>query len=144
MNEKTTSRLDSILKSTSKKNFDEYAKEINDESLPSLMDYFNEFIGDRKISDIINSSLLSRDYAYGIFNGTKTSPSRDRIIALCVAMNMSLVQTQRALKIAGVSVLYAKSLRDAAIIACINNGDSVMDINLFLTEKGLDPLATTR
>lgn len=142
--EKSTSQLDNILKSTSKKNFDSFAKELTSDKIPTLMDYFNRFIGNRKLSDIINASLMSKDYAYGIFNGTKTNPSRDRIIALCVALNLSLDDTQRALKIGGVSILYSKSLRDAAIITCINNGDSVMEINRFLSEKGLEPLVTSK
>ena len=111
MNEKTTERLDRILQNADTGDFLEYRKHELSEELPSLSDYINEHIGKKGllVSDIVKKSGLSRDYAYAIINGNRKNPTKDRIIALCLAMHMNLVETQRALKLCGM-VLYAKTV----------------------------------
>ena len=146
MNEKTTERLDKILQSADTGDFSVYNKQELSDELPSLSDYLNEYIGKKGllVSDIVKNSGLSRDYAYAILNGNRKNPTKDRIIALCLAIHMNLVETQRALKICGM-VLYSKNKRDAALIICINR--EIYDINKvndFLLENELDILETSK
>lgn len=146
MNEKTTERLDKILQNADTGDFSEYSKQELSDELPSLSDYLNEHIGKKRllVSDIVKRSGLSRDYAYAIINGNRKKPTKDRIIALCLAMHMSLVETQRALKLCGM-VLYAKNKRDAAFIICINREIYDLDkVNDFLIENELDILETSK
>ena len=146
MNEKTTERLDRILQNADTGDFLEYRKHELSEELPSLSDYINEHIGKKGllVSDIVKKSGLSRDYAYAIINGNRKNPTKDRIIALCLAMHMNLVETQRALKLCGM-VLYAKNKRDAALIICINREIYDLDkVNNFLLENDLEILETSK
>lgn len=146
MNDKTTERLDKILQNADTGDFFEYSKQELSDALPSLSDYFNEQIGKRGllVSDIVKRSGLSRDYAYAIINGNRKNPTKDRIIALCLAIHMNLVETQRALKLCGM-VLYAKNKRDAALIICINREIYDLDkVNNFLLENELDILETSK
>lgn len=146
MNEKTTERLDKILQNADTGDFLKYSKQELSEELPSLSDYLNDHIGKKGllVSDVIKRSGLSRDYAYAIINGNRKNPTKDRIIALCLATRMNLIETQRALKLCGM-VLYAKNKRDAALIICINREIYDLDkVNNFLLENELDILETSK
>ena len=146
MNEKTTERLDKILQSTDITDFGKYINNELSEPLPSLSNYLNEHIAKRNllVSEVVKQSGLSRDYAYAILNGNRKNPTKDRIIALCLAIGLNLTETQRALKLCGM-VLYSKNKRDAAIIICINT--EVYDINKvndFLISNDLNVLETSK
>ena len=146
MNEKTTERLDKILQNADTGDFLKYSNQELSEELPSLSDYLNDHIGKKGllVSDVIKRSGLSRDYAYAIINGNRKNPTKDRIIALCLATRMNLIETQRALKLCGM-VLYAKNKRDAALIICINREIYDLDkVNNFLLENDLEILETSK
>lgn len=146
MNEKTTERLDKILQSADTGDFSAYSRRELSDELPSLSDYLNEYIGKKGllVSDIVKRSGLSRDYAYAILNGNRKNPTKDKIVALCLAIHMNLLETQRALKICGM-VLYSKNKRDAALIICINREIYDIDkVNDFLLENNLDVLETSK
>ena len=67
---------------------------------------------------------------------------RDLIIRLCLAGHFNWDETNRALKLYGLSELYAKDPRDACIIVAINNRIFDMyEIDEMLTEQGLDKLS---
>ncbi|MBR4344627.1 MAG: hypothetical protein IKP88_18320 [Lachnospiraceae bacterium] len=146
MNEDTTSRLDEILKKAGPKDFSKFSEEDLKENLPSLADYLNEYIAKEGLvlSDIVKKSTLSKDYAYAILNGNRSKPTKDRIIALCLAMHMDLKSVQRALKLCEM-VLYSKNKRDAAFIICFNNEIYDIDkVNSFLEENNLAILETSK
>lgn len=108
----------------------------NQESL-SLSDYLEKRLlayGLEK-STVIKESNLSRTYAYQIFSGTR-QPGRDRLLSLCLAMGLSLKETQRALSIAQLGNLYPKRKRDAALIFAMNKKLSVLQTNDLLFELG--------
>ncbi|MCQ2496967.1 MAG: hypothetical protein MJ131_10315 [Lachnospiraceae bacterium] len=147
MNEISTEKLDNILKKASLESYEQLITEKNSEDLPSLSDYLNEYIGKKSlvVPEIIKSSLLSRDYAYSILNGNRKNPSRDKIIALCLAMHMNLKEVQRALKLSNAGTLYSKNKRDGAIIIFFNTGEyNIMRLNDFLAKHSLDILHTSK
>ncbi len=146
MNENTTERLDKILQNADTSDFNDYKTQQLSEDLPTLANYLNDIIAKKGliVADIIKNSNMSKDYAYAILNGNRKNPTKDRIIALCLAMHLNLTETQRALKICGI-VLYSKNKRDAGIIICINREIyDIMKVNEFLTDNDLDPLETSK
>ena len=146
MNENETTRLDEILKNASPNDLSKFSKEELQGKLPSLADYLNEYIAKHNLSvpEIIKQSLLSKDYAYAILNGNRKNPTKDRIIALCLAMHMNLKSAERALKLNDM-VLYSKNKRDAAIIICFNREIYDIDkVNYFLEDNELPILETSK
>ena len=96
-----------------------------DETLDlKLCDYLNELLAQRdgmKRADVIRTSKLNSTFVYDIF-GNKSLPGRNRAIMLAFGLRCSLAETQRILRLAGVSLLWPKNRRDAIIIWCIQQG----------------------
>ena len=133
MNEKPTYELDKILSSVEPEHFNRYRNEEDTDSQMSVSEFFNRYIGSYglQLSNVI-------------LNGNRTNPSRDRVIALCIACHMNLTDTNRALKTAGLSPLYSKVSRDAAIIIMINKCEyDIGIINEFLYGHNLNILSTS-
>lgn len=146
MNEKPTYELDKILSSVEPEHFNKYRNEEDTDAQISVSEFFNHYIGIHKLqlNDVIRQSDIPANYAYGILNGNHANPSRDRVIALCIACHMNLTDTNRALKTAGLSSLYSKVSRDAAIIIMINKCEyDIGIINEFLYGHNLNILSTS-
>lgn len=90
-------------------------------------------------SDIINKADMSYCYFYDVINGRKI-PSKDKIIRIVLAMNLSLDDCQEALRISGKSALYPRIKRDSIIIYAINKGYSIYQTNDLLLEHGEEML----
>ena len=149
MNEYKTYEQDKILSFADTDEFEQYIDkyQIKQNNEVDIKEYFNTYIGEHnlELKEVVKKSDIPRDYAYGILNGNRKNPSRDRIIALCLACNMNLTDTNRALKIAKHSPLYSKVNRDAAIIIMINREEySVQIVNEFLYGHNLDTLKTSK
>ena len=110
---------------------------------PTLHDRVNAIMISKKISlaDLMKSSRINRNYGYNIVNGKRTNPGRDKVIALCIAAQSTLEETQETLTIAKVGILYYRRERDVRLAMALNNkvGD-VLKVNLMLEEHGLEPL----
>ena len=65
---------------------------------------------------------------------------RNKLIALAIAGQLTLEETDNALKYAKFSTLYAKDEWDDVIIFAINGGLTTMDTNELLYDLGYDPL----
>lgn len=138
---KSTSRLDDILQNTTPAGFQKYLRENTGETFDTLSQYLLYILAERNLqqASIIRKSNLNSNYANGIFNGNKPRPHRDYIIAICLACEMTLKETQRALKISNAGVLYARNPRDAALIICINQKMyDIAKVNEFLKENHFD------
>lgn len=146
MEDKETQQLEDFLKNASLEDLELYISEGNATGT-TLSDFLNEYIGEHNLvlADVIRASLMSRDYAYSIFNGNRKNPTRDRVIAICLACHMNITQTQRALKLCNAGVLYAKNNRDAAITICINREVyDITKVNEFLFDHGMEVLKTSK
>lgn len=138
---KTTEELLNILKS--KRSYDDFLKEQIDELyFASISEYLEILLAQKalKKSDVITKANLDKSYAYQIFNGNKTNPSRDKLIMLAFGMELNLDETRKLLKISNVSDLYIRNPRDAAIIFCIENKLDLIRTNEKLDELSLAPL----
>ena len=88
-----------------------------------------------KKSDVIQKAEISEVYGYQLFSGVKTNPSRDKILCICIAMQLTLEEIQNLLKLSGFAPLYPKSKRDSIIIFGINSSMSVFEINNSLYDQ---------
>ena len=77
---------------------------------------------DLRRADVVRASGLNATVVYDIFSRQK--PPRPEIDAIMLAFGLkcTLRETQRLLRLAGVSELWCKQRRDAIIIWCIRNG----------------------
>ena len=89
----------------------------------SLPDYLYELLRKRglKRADVQRGSGLNATVVYDIFDG-KSKPGRDHAIMLAFGLRCTVQETQRLLRMAGVSELWCKIRRDALIIWCIDHG----------------------
>lgn len=108
----------------------------------TLTDELNRLLILHQISkaQVVRHSLMDKTYTYQIFDGTKTNPSRNKLLAICLAMKISLSETQHILRLGHCEQLYPRDMRDSVIIYSIHHGTSVMDTNLILYDMQKEPL----
>lgn len=139
--EKSTGELLKIL--TSKRSYSEFfCEEASELCYTTVAEYLNALISQKKLkkSEIIARSNLDKNYAYQIFNGNKTNPSRDKVLMLAFGMRLNYDEARNLLKIAGLPELYSRSPRDSIIIFHLGKGKSLMETNEQLLEYGQDIL----
>jgi hypothetical protein len=97
-------------------------RNVEDRSLVEYLLFLLEEKG-MKRADVVRASGINATVVYDIFAG-KSRPGRDHAIMLALAMHCDLRETQRLLRLAGVSELWCKVRRDAIIIWCVDHGYS--------------------
>ncbi|MBQ8803869.1 MAG: XRE family transcriptional regulator [Tyzzerella sp.] len=139
----TTDELLKILHSVnSVSKLNEYTELLPENtSYHSFSEYFFAYLQTHNLveSEIIHASLIQRNYAYQILNGTK-KPGRDKVLALCLAAHMTYEETQRALALAECGKLYPRRKKDSIIIFALENGLTVQQTNELLYEEGVNVL----
>lgn len=136
MKKSTTELLKLIEKSSS---FSAYAAQAADDFVEKpLHIYLEDLLLKKglKSSDVIHRCGLHRTYGYDIFSGRR-QPSRDKLLAVCFAMELSLDETQTLLKHTGYPQLYARIPRDSAILYALDHRMSLMDTNELLFEMNV-------
>ena len=95
-------------------------EDVIDRTLP---EYLNELLAKRGIkrADVVRASGINATVIYDIFAG-KSRPGRDHAIMIALGLRCDLRETQRLLRLAGVSELWCKQRRDTIIIWCIEHG----------------------
>ena len=94
------------------------------------------------IKDVIYNTGESENYGRKIISQEKSTKDRNLIIRICVAANLSVKETNRALKLYGMKGLYAKDKRDAVIMIEINKGNrTIEDIDDALIDNNLEILS---
>lgn len=139
--QKSTTELLNELKNF--ESFKEYEK-INKNSMinKTLSQYLCDLLEEKhlKKSDVIRKGELNESYAYQMFSGVKSTPSKDKLICLSIGMDLSVDETNSLLKLAGLSPLYPRIKRDSIIIINMNNKKSVVEINEELYNEGEETL----
>ncbi len=137
MNQKTTDELLHLLSTIHTEDaLKDYTVHLDNLSCyHSFSDYINTKIMEtgRSVSSVIQDALIQRTYGYQILNGSK-NPGRDKVLALSLSLNLSLDDTQRALTLAGESILYSKNKRDSILIFSVQKKLSVQQTNELLFE----------
>lgn len=141
---KTTNELLEMLSSmNSKASLQDFSSELTpSEKNISFSAFLSKKIQEKELSParLWENSQIQRNYGYQILNGTKL-PGRDKVIALCLSLALSLEETQRALSLANAGALYARRKRDSILIFSLEKGLSVIDTNMLLYDCSENPLS---
>jgi hypothetical protein len=90
-----------------------------------------------RFQEVFLRADVSEGYGYKLISGEKHTRQRDTILKLCLGAGFTLDETQRALKIYGMSPLYARFPRDAVLISAISAGKyEIPQINSLLLRNG--------
>ena len=100
-------------------------------SLPQHLKTLLKRTNHRK-STVIRLSCLNPSYAYQIFSGRKR-PTRDKFLAILIAMQFPLEEIQDTLKHFSYASLYPRNRRDSLIIHAIEQQMNVMQCNILLS-----------
>ena len=102
----------------------------------TLKDYLNILIEKHNLkkSVIIKESQLGEPFTRQLFSGIRSKPSRDKVLALAIAMKITLEECQKLLRAAQVNELYPKNRRDAIIIYGLAKKLTVPQVNDILYE----------
>lgn len=149
MSEKNTNDLKEVLGRTHLSEFDKYCKE-NKESMNDSEDSFSVYIKDllahkgiTQQTVFLNADIPER-YGYKLLSGEKHTKQRDVILRICYAAELSLNETQRALKKYELPELYPKIPRDALMMIIFNErSGSIIEVNALLKKNGMEPLRTS-
>ena len=143
----TTSRLDAILKNAKPQNVEEYLEEHTDDLITekkAFAAYMRKLIRDKNLKqqDVFIASDIPERYGYKLIAEDKHTINRDIIIRLCLGAQFSLKEVQRALKLYGMSPLYARIPRDAVLIIAFNSRLYEMaEVDSLLEQHNMEPLA---
>lgn len=115
-----------------------FAENTNEFVTSPLSEYLESLlqIHDMEKSEVIAAAQVERSYGYQIFSGRRSNPSRDVLLALGLAMNLSLDETQTLLRVAHLALLYPRIRRDSVLIHAIAMGEDVMQCNTELETCG--------
>ena len=111
------------------------------ENRPSFMDcriseLLMELYDGRKMSkaELARRSGMSEVYLHQLFSGRR-NPSRDKLLCLCIGMELSIEETQRVLRNSAYAELYPRIRREAVIYHGIVHHASLNEINDHLFEE---------
>ncbi len=90
-------------------------------------------------SEVIRAADLNETFGYQIFTGSRMA-SRNKVLQLAFAMQLTLREANRLLRSAGVNELYCKDRRDAIILFCLDRGLNLRAVNEELYRLGEDTI----
>lgn len=146
---KSTDELKDFLRHTNPKSFDKYISENREEiysNEKAFEIYVKKIIYDKKLQlkNVFLQADIPEKYGYKLLSGEKRTVQRDIILRICYAAEMSLEETQRALKLYQMPELYPRLERDALLITCFNSRPgSVIEVNEILSKNKLDILRSS-
>lgn len=144
--EHTTDLLNELYKLTDKPgSFHSYReRHLNHLTNKTLSDYLSDYLSRHphlKISKIVTDSGLSKSNTYQVFSGRRKHPDKYKLVAICLAMDMSLKETNRALALAKQAALSPKNDLDVALTICLNcKYHTIARANSFLKQHHLNTL----
>ena len=129
MERKSTGQLNQELMQAS--SLGEYVSENRDAfSEQAVSQLLSELYEKKSISQaaLARRAGMSEVYLHQVFSGRR-SPSRDRLLCLCLGLEATLEETQELLRQAGFVQLYPRHKRDAVISYGLVHGISLGEIN---------------
>ena len=105
-------------------------------------DYLLYLLGkyDKAASAVSDKAGLSFSYVGLITSGKKNNPSRDALIAICLAIGTTFEEVQYLLKYAGHSPLYVRRRRDVVIWFGFMKGQDIETVDDNLYARGMRTL----
>ena len=121
MKQKNTKELDDILGKTHISDFDKFCVEQKGSMDPeqnAFSEYIKDLLKEKKITQqmVFLKADIPEKYGYKLLSGEKHTRQRDIILRICYAAELTLEQTQRALRKYEMPQLYAKIPRDAFLM----------------------------
>ncbi len=103
----------------------------------TLTQYLAKLLAEKNMTKagVINASGLNQAYGYHILSGEK-HPSRNKVLAIALALQLDHKETQYLLKYAEADALYVRNKRDSVIIFALNKKLGVMETNQVLEDLG--------
>ena len=144
--EKNTDDLMSTLRSASPADIKSYISENFSKGQPDFVGYIDELLAQKhlKRQDVLIRANLPHKYGYKLLTGEAHTTNRDKILRICFAMHLSLKETQRVLKLYGMSELYPKNKRDVVLIVALGNKQhDILQIDEELIALDLQPLTNS-
>ena len=107
-----------------------------------LSSYLNAKLAEKglKKSAVIKAAQLNETFGYQIFSGQRKA-SRDKVLALGLAMGLDLHDMRLLLAHANLGDLYPKNRRDAVLIYCVSHGFGLIKTDEALFDLGLDTVS---
>ena len=120
------------------KNLKGYLRRNREEFVVPLGEYLEKLLAEKNLTkkEVIERSDLNREYVYHIFSGLKKNPSRPKILAIAIAMELDLDEIQYLLRYAGFGLLYPRNQWDAIIISAVEQKFTVAQTNELLYRLG--------
>lgn len=139
----TTENLMAVLKGAGPEQVEAYLQEHFAQGQPTFVQYMDALLAEKgfKRQQVLLRADLPQKYGYKLLTGESHTTDRDKILRICFAMELTLKQTQRALRLYGMNELYPKVPRDVVLIAAL--GRRMYDlgaVNGELTAAGMEPL----
>ncbi len=137
-NIKTTNLEKTLKKISTEEQLNTYITNTKDFTYTSFLDYFYALKKVKSLdkATLVKKSGLERTYCYHILNGTK-EPGRDKILCLCIAAQLNILETNRSLKSAHLPQLYVKDNRDAIIQYALQKQLTISETNDLLSKHKL-------
>jgi len=142
-----TNRLEEALVNTKVDKIDEFMDEnwgdmLDDEH--AFTKYMRETISRKQLQkkDVYIAAGLSEKEGNDAIALRKHKTNRDVVIRICLGAHFSLDETNRALKLHGMSPLYSRDPRDAVLIIAISHGIfELSDIDEKLEQQGFKQIS---
>ena len=149
MREKDTNDLEKVLGKTHPDGFRSFLETNGDSMIldaAGFCAYVKSILkknGITQLNAFLRADIPER-YGYKLLTGERHTQQRDVILRLCYACEMTLEETQRALRKYGMPELYAKFPRDALLmIAFGDRPGGIIELNTLLKKNGMEPLRTS-
>lgn len=117
---------------------------LNQENLRTftLSEYLNYLLAEKRLSKsaVIEKSRLEHIYAYHIFAGRKKNSSKEKILSLALAMELTPEEAQRLLYYAGAERLYVRNSWDSILWYALQKHLTVDKANALLEKMRVTPL----
>ncbi|MBR2408225.1 MAG: hypothetical protein IKB07_04640 [Lachnospiraceae bacterium] len=112
--------------------------ELESFSLTELLEQFLQKYKKQK-KEIIRDAGLDMTYGYQIFDGRK-NPRRDKLLQLAFGFPLTVEETNKLFRSAGVSDLYVRCKRDTICMYCLQQKMTVDECNALLYQAGEETL----
>lgn len=147
MKKKTTNELQAILNRTSPDKIKQYLEENRDSMYVGdhpFSEYMRRLFKAKKLTQqqVFSLAGIPERYGYKLISGDKKTIQRDIILRMCIVAGFCLKDTQTALTLYSMPILYSKIPRDSALIIAINQNFMTIDRVNALLEKNGFPLLT--
>lgn len=108
----------------------------------TLAEYLGQLLEEKGLTkaEVVRRSNLDQVYGYHIFSGYKKSPSKEKAMALALALGLSPEEAQRLLYYAGAKQLYVRDPWDSVIWYALEHKLSVGEANELLEKLNLGRL----